>query len=163
MTTISDNISSDAPHFDDVYDTDDEIELYLDTDSHVSGNGRRGKFAPLDEFHFQVKTQVEKQDKHEQTRVFTLQFYATRNVIGSRIRNAATGLYDKHRCGSFAENLYFKVCHATGEFGNREPLVLFYDSPEQYERHWNIRISQDSKDAWQAKYVEAQRRLLRDE
>jgi hypothetical protein len=82
---------------------------------------------------------------------------------GARIRNAATSLYDRHRCGSIYENLYFKVCHATGEFGNKDPLVLFYDSPEQYERHWNVRITQDSKDAWQTKYVAAQRRLLSDE
>jgi hypothetical protein len=163
MTTVSDNISSNGQHFDDVYDSDDEVEIYGDSDSHVTGAGKRGKFVPMDELHFQVKNRTKLYDDSGRPRMFTTQFYATRYMPGARIRNAATSLYEKHRCGSIYENLYFKVSHATGEFGNKDPLVLFYDSPEQYERHWNVRIPQDSKDTWQSKYVEAQRRLLRDE
>jgi hypothetical protein len=163
MTNVSDNISSDPPHFDDVYDSDDEVEIYGESDSHVSGNGKRGKFVPHDELHFQVKTRTKVYDDSGRPRMFTTQFYSTKYTPGARIRNAATSFYEKHRCGSIYEDLYFKVSHATGEFGNKDPLILFYDNPEQYERHWNIRISQESKDIWQAKYVAAQRRLLRDE
>jgi hypothetical protein len=55
---------------------------------------------------------------------------------GTTIRNAMTGQkYYGHRVGSRNEDLYFKAMHCTGEFGGRSPVVLFYDSAEQYERH----------------------------
>jgi hypothetical protein len=167
MTTISDNLSSndnDKPQFNDVYDTDDETFVYNDdAEDSRSGVGKRGKFVPHDDLHFQVKSLSQLYDDSGRRRTFTTQFYATYYAPGTRIRNATTGLYERHRCGSMYESLYYKVTHATGEFGNKDPLTLFYDSPEQYERHWNVRVSQDNKDRWQSKYVSAQRRYLSNE
>jgi hypothetical protein len=65
---------------------------------------------------------------------------------GTTICNAATGIkYYGHLVGSLSEDLYFKVCIATGEGGGEDPLVLFYDSPEEYERHAFVSISDLSK------------------
>ena len=52
---------------------------------------------------------------------------------GSLIRNAISGSVYEHVVGSKSENLYFKVVDSTGRYFRREPLVLYYDSPEQYE------------------------------
>lgn len=128
----------------------------------AGGGKKRNQFAPQDPLHFQIKRAVNLYDDNGRKRSLTTEFYATRNIPGTRIRNAATGNTERHRCGSIYENLYYKVCHATGEFGNKDPLILFYDTPEQYERHWNVRLSQENKDQWQVKYVEAQRRFLND-
>ena len=53
--------------------------------------------------------------------------------IGSPIRNAITGqqYVNKHRVGSVFEDLYFRVSYSIGN----ERKKLFFESPEQYERH----------------------------
>jgi hypothetical protein len=39
---------------------------------------------------------------------------------------------------------------ATGELGQTAP-VLFYDNPEQYERHFFTKVPQQLKDRWNEK------------
>lgn len=61
---------------------------------------------------------------------------------GTTIRNAVTGeKYYGHRVGSKYEDLYFKARNCTGEFS--EPVTLFYDSVEQYERHMLSTVDND--------------------
>ena len=78
---------------------------------------------------------------------------------GSKIRNAVTGQRYPFLVGSSDEDLFFKVSEASGRNGRKSTLILFYDSPEQYENHHFINISQDVKDRWQEKNMEARRRL----
>jgi hypothetical protein len=57
-----------------------------------------------------------------------------------------------HKVGSFDEDLYFKVVICTGENKKaHEPIVLFYNNPEQFERHHGIVISQEDKNRWYEK------------
>ena len=137
----------------DIYDSDDEQEIY-GGDSQASGKRGGKKFVPSDPLHYQVFISRSGKPK------MPVEFFATRYSPGNRIRGAVSGGYEKARCGSIYESLYFKVTHATGEFGNREPLVLFYDNPEQFERYWNMSVPQEQKDNWQARYVIAQRNFL---
>jgi len=67
---------------------------------------------------------------------------------GSRIVNAVTGNKYNIKVGSAKENLLFKVIDATGFNGRKEPLMLYYDSPEQYEQHYFTNISPDAKQQW---------------
>ena len=67
---------------------------------------------------------------------------------GSRIVNAVTGNKYNIKVGSAKENLLFKVIDATGFNGRKEPLMLYYDSPEQYEQHYFTTISPDTKQQW---------------
>jgi hypothetical protein len=71
---------------------------------------------------------------------------------GSKIRNAVTGSYYGHNyiVGSSYEDALFKVVEATGINGRREPLVLFYDTPEQYENHYLklVSVPQKYKQIW---------------
>jgi len=76
---------------------------------------------------------------------------------GMSIRNAETGNYYKYKVGSKEEDLFFKIALATGELKTRNGSnVLFYDSPEQYEKHLIYEIDQETKDRW----VEKKKNLM---
>ncbi len=68
--------------------------------------------------------------------------------VGSRIRNAVTGDLTNHIVGTTDEHEYWSVLDSRGMNGRQEPLVLFYDSPEQYERHMKIQVPQHVKEEW---------------
>ncbi len=72
---------------------------------------------------------------------------------GSTIRNAISGsYYYGDKVGSKQEDLYFKVSISTGELG-KEPVILFYDTPEQYERHMYTVVDPVSKQLWLEKQM----------
>lgn len=52
---------------------------------------------------------------------------------GSFIRHAISGEYTKYIVGSKSEELFYKVCVATG-FNKDGPLTLFYGSQEEHLR-----------------------------
>jgi hypothetical protein len=85
-----------------------------------------------------------------------VEVYSTNTTPGSMIRDAVTGLrYPEYRVGSISENLFFKIVIATGEI-DQNGSTLFFDSPEQYERHFkcgNV-VSQSDKERWTNKCVE---------
>lgn len=78
-------------------------------------------------------------------------YFETNNTHGRLIRNAVNGQYTKHIVGSSDEYLYFSVLISTGECG-QTPDCLFYDSPEQYERHMRAVVSDSAKDIWRNRY-----------
>jgi hypothetical protein len=90
---------------------------------------------------------------------FSVPLYTTSYCPGIRIRNAVSGIYeDGLRTGCKDEDLFFVVILATGETGPTPPH-LYYDNPEQYERHFRCVIPQDAKDRWRIKSItERQRR-----
>ena len=67
---------------------------------------------------------------------------------GSHIVNSVTGNKYNIKVGSAKENIFFKVIDATGFNGRKEPLMLYYDSPEQYEQHYFTNVSPDTKKQW---------------
>jgi len=92
---------------------------------------------------------------------FSVEFYATSYSPGFRIRNAMTGIYeDGMLVGSRDEDLFFVVVLATGETGQTPPH-LYYDTPEQYERHFRCTIPTSTKERWYEKHLkERQRRSI---
>ncbi len=70
--------------------------------------------------------------------------------VGSQIRNAVTGAYTKDFVGSVDEDHYFSFILATGE-SPKGPLTLFFDSPEQCERHLHAEFGKQIKTKWQNK------------
>lgn len=97
---------------------------------------------------------------------YRVKVYITPNYPNSIIRNAITGTAFKFQNGDYArvgsrdEDLFFSVLLATGEAGQTAAL-LFYDSPEQYERHMEETYPADGKSQWISKYVLAKDRLER--
>jgi len=76
----------------------------------------------------------------------------TSGGVGSPIRNAITGIKNfEHHIGSKDEYLYFSVLICTGETGP-DPISLFFDSPEQAERHLLTKIDEKIKTNWKQRY-----------
>ena len=78
---------------------------------------------------------------------------------GSLIRNAVTGSRYNYLVGSADEDLLFKVTYATGHNGRKDPLMLYYDTPEQFENHYFTDVSPEIKKRWLSKALSAQKRL----
>lgn len=76
-----------------------------------------------------------------------LELYKTPISGNSYIRNAVTGFSENAKIGTNASNLHFSVALCTGELGN-EPVHLYFDSPEQYEKVFDQTVSQTTKDEW---------------
>ena len=85
--------------------------------------------------------------------------YSTSFIPGTMIRDAITGhKHPQFRVGSWNEDLFFKVKDTSGYVGT-DTYCLYYDSPEQYERHFKVNISVEAKKKWTNKFVMAQARL----
>ena len=78
---------------------------------------------------------------------------------GSPIRNAVTGMRYNYLVGSADEDLFFKVTDATGRNGRKDTLMLYYDTPEQFENHSFTDVSPEIKQRWLTKALSAQKRL----
>ena len=72
------------------------------------------------------------------------------NFSNTFAMNAITNTPYKVRFGSKDEDSLFSVIIATGETG-QTPLILFYDTPEQYERHFFVNLSPKTKQCWHKK------------
>jgi hypothetical protein len=78
---------------------------------------------------------------------------------GTFIRNAVTGARYNIPVGSSDEDILFKVNNSIGRDGRREPVMLYYDSPEQYENHHLTSVSPEVKNKWHNRHLEAQKRF----
>lgn len=75
--------------------------------------------------------------------------------LGTNIRNAISGeYYYGYKVGTAKEDLFYKTCVSTSETG-KEPIVLFFENPEQYERHFYTQIDAADKERWYSKYNHA--------
>jgi len=88
-------------------------------------------------------------------------YYPTKH--GRLIRNAKSGKYTPFRSGTFDEYRYYRVidssayCDENGFVNwknkevNREPNILFYNSPEEYAAHMRKHIPQSDITNWYLK------------
>ena len=60
--------------------------------------------------------------------------YNSSNRGGSFIFNAVTGYKTNFLVGTREEDYFFSVIDSSGRDKNKNPLVFFFESPEQYER-----------------------------
>jgi len=82
-----------------------------------------------------------------------IEMFDSGTCIGNRIRDPTTGARLPYRVGSKAEYSFFKV--RISGLRSSEPITLFYDSPEQYERHHKNTLSNEIKEKWhQQKFAE---------
>jgi len=71
--------------------------------------------------------------------------------FGHKIRHAITGFKTNHLVGSSDEDLYFVVSDARGLTGTQTQLTLYFDSPEQYEKHCYVTVPNTIKNSWSEK------------
>jgi hypothetical protein len=84
--------------------------------------------------------------------------FETNLTLHSTIRNAITGtLYPGMRVGTRDEHQFFSVVLATGELGQNS-VALFFENPEQYERHFYTTVQQEIKTEWKKRQVEYSKR-----
>jgi hypothetical protein len=82
-----------------------------------------------------------------------IEYYETSFCPKATIRNASTGIYETgYRVGTRDEYLFFKVCNSSGDRESREPHILFYQNPEEWERHFKCVCDQEIKEQWQSRY-----------
>lgn len=90
-----------------------------------------------------------------------IDFYETSASPNRFIRDAITGVRRvPYRTGTADEDLFFSVRVATGEGRYADGSNLFYDSPEQFERHFRLTVSPAIKEAWQTKTMIARQKQL---
>ena len=81
-------------------------------------------------------------------------YFATYDSPNSKIVNAITGFRYRDEdpklkilVGSIHEDMLFKVRISNGE-NKKDPVLLFYDSPEQFEKHQYTLLNQKTKETW---------------
>jgi len=92
-------------------------------------------------------------------KLFRVLAYRTIPSPNRLIRDAVTGQRTQYRACTADEDFFFSVIVATGEAGN-EPCVLFYDNPEQYERHFKTKVSAETNARWIEKLMDARQRAM---
>lgn len=91
----------------------------------------------------------EKEKINGYVRTHKIEMYGSGDY-GSTIRDAETGEYHKgHIVGSADEDLYFKTSYTLSK--NQDSLMLYYISPEHYERHQCVIVNNDVKLKWNQK------------
>ena len=76
--------------------------------------------------------------------------YGTVLNVGNYIRCPYTGIRGNERVGSNDENIYFKAvmpCISNGD----DNVAYYYDTPEAFERHHLVILSQETKDRFYAR------------
>jgi hypothetical protein len=127
------------------YDAEDEeisISVSSEDDSKVivsKFNTQKKKQADVG--YFKQKVVVEGEIKKVES-------FASMLNCNAKIRHAISGHRTFDRVGSTNDSLYFSVTDTTGP-GN-EPRRLYYNTPEEYERHYHntITVPTEIKEAW---------------
>lgn len=86
----------------------------------------------------------------QNNRPVKVEYYDSGNSMGHKIRDPITGARLRDRIGSNDEKNYFKV-RMTG-VNRLNPITLFYDSPEHYERHHRTMLDTKIKERWWAEH-----------
>lgn len=79
-----------------------------------------------------------------------IELYSTPQNTYKLIRHAITGIRMEYYVGSKYEDLYFVVVDTLGNprFPTENARRLYYNSPEEFERHQQMTLSQSIKEDW---------------
>ena len=127
---------------------DDTLDHSIDSDTIQSYNNRITLNLSSKKGFYLVRRKIGRRKKVE------IGYFTTSYTPESKIVNAVTGYRYrdedpkcKYVVGSIQEDLLFKVSISNGETG-QEPILLFYDSPEQCEKHQHFTLNQPIKEKW---------------
>jgi hypothetical protein len=134
-----------------------EPSLYSETTVASSINTRQKRFRKLGEDYKKIDKGYQKVKVMDGYKMVDIEFYTTNSTPGCAIRDAITGAKNlENRVGSHTEDLFFKTNWSVGQ----EMYLLFFDSPEQFERHMRTTVSEATKQKWMDKCVAARARNL---
>jgi len=147
----------------DIYgDDNEEMQLYneqynMDDISVCSTINSKKKYSKLWEDVKKIDKGYHRIVRNVNYKKHEFEVYSTSVNIGMMIRNAVTGTRLKqYKVGSISEHLFFKVRWSTGELGCNTTVSLFFDNPEQFERHMKTTVSQSVKEKWLKRSAEIQ-------
>ena len=81
-----------------------------------------------------------------------IELYTCSDTPGRMIRSAIGGAFHaNYRVGKTDEYIFFKVGMCTGECRS-ESNTMYFDTPEQYEKVFNVTVSQKLKDEWYLRF-----------
>ena len=91
-------------------------------------------------------------DKNKKKKL-KVEIYETLGGTGATIRNAVTGKFENGvRVGSNQTRLFFNIALCTGETGP-SPADLYYNTPEECERHFHCTLTPEVKMKWLNAYI----------
>ena len=123
------------------YDTYSE----MDDDESIYSNNRNKVIKAMTNIHSDDKLCFSRKIRGQNGKFKKLLMFGSGDT-GTTIRNAVTGeRYYGQKVGSKKEDLYFKARLCTGEFGPN-PVTLFYESAEQFEKHLGGSVEQAIKE-----------------
>ena len=127
-------------------DTESLIESIADSNASAKRISRRQyqKLLKLSDPDYYVTT------RRTGSRTKDVELYSTRCNPGHLIRNPISGSRSNDRVGTKAERTYFKIRMTTVGDGV-EPVTLYYDSPDTYEKHMHTKVSKNIKREWRAR------------
>lgn len=142
---------------------DDDVELSsVDSASSLDSDRIRQKlinaeYKMLDNEYYKVRF-VNKMGENVK-----IECYSTPLLSNRPIRHAPTGIKMEHPVGSKYQDLYFIVADTTAPRNATYlmPRKLFYNSPEEFERHQRMEVSQNIKETWHRKNMVARSRFYR--
>ena len=133
----------------DIYNNDDDFTMTSENTSDTNNSL------------FSTKNKKEKNEKHKHGLVkvkylinkkhTTFYVYNSGFIPNSYIRDAITGYKYNKKIGTKDENLFFKVIMPGINPKKREPIFLFFDSPESFERFFIMKCSTEIKNRWMKK------------
>jgi len=135
-----------------MYYEDDRFNPVNDDDASVDKKKKKdvlSEIKQLDSGYHKIK----RPNPKNANKKISIEMY-TSGDVGCRIRNAITGQRYSYKVGSRDEDLLFSIKIATGELGSNSG-ALFYDNPEQYETHFMLKLTNEQKEMWYAKNLEA--------
>jgi len=94
-----------------------------------------------------------------------IELYSSPLCCNGAIRNATTGIKMDHKVGSKYDDLYFMMMDVTtkkiASDDYKHPRKLYYNSPEECERHQKIVIPMNIKERWMEKNLIARSKYCR--
>lgn len=153
-------LADDGDHFSVVTDTTVNESL---NDQHQQRRHKRSRYSDMYDNIKSMDPDYHKITRREGDVKIKTEIYSTSITPGTFIRDAITG-YKQYNCrvGSWKEDLFFKVHEASGYIG-KQSYGLFYDSPEQFERHMKTSVSTNTKRIWTDKFARARDRLEKEQ
>ena len=146
MSVISDE---EIDKYHDVYMEDD---ISISTTNYTVTSEKKKRLKALEDIK-RLDKGYNKVFRHRNGKQYSVEYYATSLNPGRKIRNAINGAYTNCLVGSYDEDLFFKLRLLTDKC-DEDLTTLYYDSPEQYEKHFNTELDDATKEKWKNKYAD---------
>ena len=153
-------LCDDADYFD---TTDISIEETSTIDTDVREHRKLKEiYKRMDKEYYSFKILHYDGDSHKNLKI---ELYSSPLCCNGAIRNATTGIKMEHKVGSKYDDLYFMMMDVTtkkiASDDYKHPRKLYYNSPEECERHQKIVIPMDIKERWMEKNLIARSKYCR--